>query len=336
MERPDGTIEVWPLTDGGDEKKWRYSRESVEKILDQLEPSMGRSSIQIIFHKDSGTMRSVWHDAKYDSSEYGTKLVEALIANAGFTFPKSLWAVYDALCIMSEEEPESIILDFYAGSGTTGHALWQLNNDKGGNRRFILVQLPEPLDASNKDQKAAAEFCDKLGKPPNIAELTKERLRRAAKKIKNEKPMFTADLGFRVFKLDSSNIRSWEPDSNDLDGTLLQNVDHIKPDRSEEDILYEVLLKLGLDLCVPIESRYIAGKSVRSIGAGTLIACLDEKIAREEFEPLAHGIADWHDELTPSGDTTVIFRDSAFEDDVAKTNLTAILEQRGLKNVRSL
>ena len=115
-----------------------------------------------------------------------------------------------------------------------------------------------------------------------------------------------------------------------------ENIDHIKPGRSEQDILYEVLLKLGLDLCVPIESRAIAGKSVRSIGGGTLIACLDEKITRKDIEPLVHGITVWHDELAPAADSTVVFRDSAFEDDVAKTNLTAILEQRGLKNVRSL
>ena len=89
--------------------------------------------------------------------------------------------------------------------------------------------------------------------------------------------------------------------------------------RSEQDILYEVLLKLGLDLCVPMETRTITGKSVHSVGAGTLIACLDEKITREEVEPLALGIAEWHDELAPAGDSTVVFRDSAFADDVAKT-----------------
>ena len=121
-----------------------------------------------------------------------------------------------------------------------------------------------------------------------------------------------------------------------LDGALLENIDHIKPGRSEEDILYEVLLKLGLDLCVPMETRTITGKSVHSIGAGTLIACLDEKITREDAEALALGIADWRAELEPAGDTTVIFRDSAFADDVAKTNLTAILEQHGLANVRSI
>ena len=111
---------------------------------------------------------------------------------------------------------------------------------------------------------------------------------------------------------------------------------HVKPDRTEEDVLYELLLKLGLDLCVPMDARTIVGKAVHSIGAGTLIACLDEDIGPEEIERLALGIAEWHDELAPAGDSTVVFRDSAFVDDVAKTNLTAILRQRGLGNVRSL
>ena len=212
----------------------------------------------------------------------------------------------------------------------------KLNAVDGGNRHHILVQFPEPLEPENKDQKAAIDFCNKRGRSRNIAELTKERLRRAANKIKDENPLFAGDLGFRVFKLDSSNIRAWEPNRDDLQGSLLDNIDHIKPDRSEEDVLYELLLKLGLDLRMPIETRTIADKSVRSIGGGTLIACLDEKIARESIEPLALGIVEWHKRLEPTGDTTVIFRDSAFEDDVAKTNLAAILEQHGLNNVRSL
>ena len=116
----------------------------------------------------------------------------------------------------------------------------------------------------------------------------------------------------------------------------MHSVQHIKQGRSEGDILYEVLLKLGLDLCVPIEERAIFGKTVRSVGAGTLIACLAESVEPHEVEALGLGIADWHAELGPAGDTTVVFRDSAFADDVAKTNLTAILEQRGLGNVRSL
>lgn len=197
----------------------------------------------------------------------------------------------------------------------------------------MLVQLPEPIDPENN---FAADFCDALGKPVNIAELTKERLRRAAKKIKDENPMFTGDLGFRVFKLDTSNIRAWEPDPVDLERTLFDSIDHLKADRSEDDILYELLLKLGLDLCVPIETRTIAGRSVHSVGAGTLLTCLDDEINGDAIEPLAHGITAWHAELAPAGETAVVFRDSAFPDDVAKTNFTAILHQHGLANVRSL
>ena len=121
-----------------------------------------------------------------------------------------------------------------------------------------------------------------------------------------------------------------------MEARLFDSVEHINSDRTEDDILYELLLKLGLDLCVPIETRAIAVKTVRSVGAGTLIACLAESIASDEVEPLGLGIADWHAELEPAGDTTVVFRDSAFPDDVAKTNLTAILGQQGLGNVRSL
>ena len=137
-------------------------------------------------------------------------------------------------------------------------------------------------------------------------------------------------------RLLTSNIRSWEPDSENLEATLLDSIEHIHADRSEDDILYELLLKLGLDLCVPIVTRVIAGKAVRSVGAGTLITCLTENIVSDEVELLGLGIAEWHRELDPAGDTTVVFRDSAFADDVAKTNLAAILEQRGLGNVRSL
>ena len=201
---------------------------------------------------------------------------------------------------------------------------------------LLFVQLPEPLNPENRDQKTASDYCDKLRKPRTIAELTKERLRRAGKKLKKENPLFAGDLGFRVFKLDSSNIRIWDPDRDNLEQTLLDNLEHIKPGRKETDILYELLLKLGLDLCVPIETRSIAGKNVESIGAGVLLTCLAESITREEVETLALGIIAWHKELAPAGDTTCVFRDSAFTDDVAKSNLSAILFQHGIENVRSL
>jgi adenine-specific DNA-methyltransferase len=205
-----------------------------------------------------------------------------------------------------------------------------------GNRRCMLVQLPEILDAEASEQRSAASYCDKIGKPRTIAELTKERLRRAGKKIREENPLFTGDLGFRVFKLASSNIRAWEPDRDKLAETLEASIEHLKTNRTEQDILFELLLKLGLDLCVPIEQKKIAGKQVHSIGGGTLIVCLNESIVKKEVELLAMGVIKWHKDLTPAGETTVVFRDSAFADDVTKTNLTAILQQHGLEKVRSL
>jgi adenine-specific DNA-methyltransferase len=148
--------------------------------------------------------------------------------------------------------------------------------------------------------------------------------------------MFATDVGFRAFKLASSNIVAWDPNRDDLPKTLQASIEHLKTDRTEQDILFELLLKLGLDLTVPIEQRAIAGKTVHGIGAGTLLVCLAEKIAAAEVEPLALGIVAWHKELAPAGETSIVFRDSAFADDVAKTNLTAILQQHGLGNVRSL
>jgi adenine-specific DNA-methyltransferase len=200
----------------------------------------------------------------------------------------------------------------------------------------MLVQLPEPLDPENQDQKVGADYCDKIHKPRNLAELTKERLRRSSNLVKDENPLFAGDLGFRVFKLATSNIRPWEPDRENLPQTLEASIEHLKTDRTEQDILFELLLKLGLDLTVPIEQKTIVGKIVHSIGAGTLVICLAPQITRDEVEPLALGIVDWHKVLAPAGDCTLVFRDSAFADDVAKTNLTAILQQHGLENVRSL
>ena len=153
---------------------------------------------------------------------------------------------------------------------------------------------------------------------------------------REENLMFAGDLGFRVFKLASSNIRAWEPDRDKLAETLEASIEHLKTDRTEQDILFELLLKLGLDLCVPIETKKIAKHEVHSIGAGTLLACLSEKIPQSTVEPLALGLVAWHKALKPAGETTVVFRDSAFADDVAKTNLAAILNQYGLGTVRSL
>ena len=289
------------------------------------------------YEKERGTIhpKTILKKEDVGNTKTGSTEVKDLFGTGGlFDFPKPSKLI--SYLISFTTQKDDIILDFFAGSGTTGHAVMAQNAKDGGNRRYILVQLPEPLDPDKKEQKTAAEFCDELGIPRTIAELTKERLRRAAKKIKEEHPDWHGDTGFRVFKLDSSNIKAWNPQPEDLEHALLEHIEHILPDRTEADLLYEILLKLGLDLCVPIETREITGKTVYSIGGGVLMACLDKKITANDVEELGLGIVKWHKELNPAGDTTCVFRDSAFETDVAKTNLAAILEQNGITHVRSL
>jgi adenine-specific DNA-methyltransferase len=289
----------------------------------------------------------------YQQAQVTIKFMRKLMGPKVFNNPKDHYELARLFNYVTSTSNDAIVMDFFAGSGSTAHSVMELNKNDQGKRRFILVQLPEVLDPKQKEQKPGAAFCDKLGKPRTIAELTKERLRRSgqnivrevekiAKENQNKKDLFASshepvlDLGFRVFKLDSSNIRTWDPDRDNLEQTLLDNLEHIKPGRRESDILYELLLKLGLDLCVPIETRSVASKNVQAIGAGVLLTCLAESITREEVESLALGIIAWHKELAPAGDTTCVFRDSAFADDVAKSNLSAILFQYGIENVRSL
>ena len=338
-----GEREIYPVFGDGSPAVWRWSRKKVQQEGTHLygRAVRGRKGDRWdIFQKDylfkgrRKKIKTIWHSQEVGSTDSAVAELNSLV---GMTFdsPKPSELLTALIRLMPSN---SLVMDFFAGSGTTGHAVMAQNVIDRGDRRFILVQLPELLDPKNARRKPAADFCDSLGQPRNIAEITKERLRRAAKKIKDENPLFAGDLGFRVFKLDTSNIRAWDPTPDDLDKALLEYINHIKPDRSEQDIFYEILLKLGFDFCKPIETRFIAGKEVRAVGAGAgaLIVCLDTTIGHNELEPLTHGIADWHDEIAPANGSTVVFRDSAFANDVAKTNIAAILDQRGIGNVRSL
>jgi len=319
---------------------WRYEPKTMERLISEgriLWPASTdgrprRKAFLSELDSDFTGFSTIVGDGVFTRD--GTADIDALFDARIFNFPKPVELV--AGLIEQGSEGDDIILDFFAGSGTSAHASMYQNAADGGNRRYITVQLPEPLDPADREQKTAADFCDKLGKSRTIAELTKERIRRAAAKVKAENPLFAGDTGFRVFKLDNSNIRAWNPKPDDLEATLFDHQDHLLEGRSEADVLYELLLKLGLDLCVPIEQRNIEGLHVHAIGGGVLLTCLAETITREQVEALAQGIIGWHKELAPAGDTTCVFRDSAFADDVAKTNLAAILEQHGIQNVRSL
>ena len=351
-------VEILPMRGDGAEGRWRWGYEKVEKHLDWMHAKRsdrsGRLDVEHRVYLDpsiavddeededeegeedtierTSKPKSVWLGGEF-STDSAKRALKELMPGESFDFPKSI--DFLRTCILLGSSNDDIVADLFAGSAAAGQAVMQQNAIDGHARRILTVQLPEPLNPAEKSQKAAAAVCDKLGLKRNIAELTKERLRRAGTKTKADNPLFTGDTGFRVYKLDQSNIRAWQPSGN-LEKDLVENVEHIIPSRSEQDVLTELLLKLGLDLCVPIEQRQIAGKTVHAIGGGVLMACLDPRIGKDDAEPLALGIADWHAVLTPAGDTTCVFRDSAFETDEAKTNLAAILEQHGIHHVRSL
>ena len=276
--------------------------------------------------KNRVTPVTFWTRNEVGDSQEATRELKALFnGKAYMDYPKPVRLLSRLVELTTANN--DIILDFFSGSCTTAHAVMKLNAEDGGNRKFIMVQLPEPTGEKSEAFKAGYK---------TIAEIGKERIRRAAAKIKKENPDYNGDLGFKVFKLDSSNIRAWNPDRNNLEQTLIDHIEHLVEGRSEEDVLYELLLKRGVDLTVPIEEKTITGKTVYSIGYGVLFACLDKKINRKEVEDLAMGIIGWYKELEPASDTQVVFRDSAFDGDIAKTNMTAILEQHGIAHVRSL
>lgn len=268
-----------------------------------------------------------WDDGFYTST--ATAQLKALMGEDVFSNPKHVGLIERMIELWARDD-DDIVLDFFAGSGTTGHALFRRSASDGARRRAILVQLPEPLDPGVAQQKLAADYCRDLGKPLTIAELTKERLRRAGAKIREEHPDAKVDTGFRVYKLATSNLKPWQPDAEDLEASILDAVDNVLPGRTEEDLLVELLLKTGIDLTLPDEKRTIAGQTVHALGGGTLMVCLGN-IGADDAEALGQGMADWVDELDPV-QTTVYFKDTGLGADgnraATKANLAAILRQR--------
>ena len=366
----------------GKQSCWRWGRDKVEADFADLVFKDGK--VYTRYYRPAGVVaKSLLTDSRFGRTETGKDEVKSLFDAEVFSYPKPNSLIRHFVSLCTNSNTNDVCLDFFAGSGTTGEAVLNQNKLDNGNRSYVLVQFPESLSIESKEQKTAADYCDRLGKPRNIAELTKERLRRAAIKIgaacarndsataqlslENEAktPKKPLDLGFKVFKLDTSNIRAWNPNPDELADTLMAHTEHLAAGRSEADVLYEVLLKQGLDLALPVQRQVIAGHTVHSVGAGALLVCLARDVTGQwdtstgsvrtgdvmaEFsvtaanaEALALGIADWHAQLaaalgqTPQElHTRVVLRDSLFDGDVAKTNLTAILRQRGLEDVRSL
>ncbi len=216
------------------------------------------------------------------------------------------------LQIGTRHDQNDLVMDFFGGSGVTGQAVIEKNEEDNGNRNFILVQLPEPLKIEEK-------------KFSTIADLAKSRIRFALEKIGKK------DIGFKLFSLSSSNITPWEASFETLEDELALSVDSVKPDRAAEDVLYEILLKYGLDLTLPIEEHEINGKTLYNVGIGALIVCLDDVISIEVVE----GIGKLKEELQPEV-MRVVFKDAGFADDVVKTNAVQVLKQFGIDDVRSI
>lgn len=292
---------------------WRWDQEKTDWALSQIPPRIhfGEDESTIPNRKsylaeiDSEPFTSVF----YRDGRSATLEVEGLVGKGLFPFPKNTDVLLELIELVTKGG--DIVLDFFAGSGSTGHAVMNLNARNNAQRRFVLVQLPEPTG-----REALA----------TIADLTKERLRQASAKIKVEHPGSAADLGFRVYKLATSNLKVWQP-GDDLQADLLSAADNLAPGRSEDDLLVELLLKQGIDLCEPVVTKVIADRVVHAFGGGILAVCLAD-VAAASADALADGMAEWLLALTPSAPTTVFFKDSGFENDTAKTNVAAILEQR--------
>lgn len=223
-----------------------------------------------------------------------------------------------------------IILDFFSGSATTAHAVMQLNSEDNRNRKFICVQLPEQTDEKSEAFKAGYK---------NICEIGKERIRRAGEKIKQEleqenqqlklgeEPKKVPDIGFKVFKLDSSNIKKWNANTENLEKEMQSSIFNYVEDRSELDIVYEVMLKCGLDLTYPIEEIKVEDKTLYSVGAGAMFICMDDRITQSIADKII-AIKEENEIEEP----VVVFKDNGFIDDSTKTNMKESLRVAGIKD----
>lgn len=307
---------------------WSKSKERIERMIEEgrilfpLKPNGRPREKKFLSELQSSvTGISTWLPSQVSVyTTNGTREVSSLFGAKVFDFPKPVQLI--KFLVNQAAASDDIVMDFFAGSATTAQAVLEASNEDGIKRRYIGVQLPEPIGEKTEAYKQGYK---------TITELALQRIKLAARKLNNA----VLDNGFKLFKLTNSGIKAWNPDRSDLEETLLAHQEHLIEGRSEQDILYELLLKRGIDLAVPVESRQAAGKTIYSIGHGALFACLDESITSDQVEEIAQAVVEWYRELAPE-DTHVFFRDSAFTDDVSKTNMAAILEQNGITHVRSL
>ncbi|WP_076367295.1 site-specific DNA-methyltransferase [Phaeovulum vinaykumarii] len=303
-------------------KGWRYEPSTMQQKIEEgriLFPSSadGRPRHKLFLKEMRSLFKNISTVLSGFSTADGTREVNSLMGGVAFTFPKPTALIQLFLEQLTEEN--DIVMDFFAGSGTTADAVFRQSSLDGKSRQFILVQLPEALDRENSAQGAAAELCDKLGVARNIAELSKERIRRAGKRIIEGEthPDWNRDVGFRVLKVDTSNMKDvyYRPDEL-KQSDLLDMVDNVKEDRTAEDLLFQVLVDWGVDLTLPIRRETVQGKTVFFVDDNALVACFDRGISENLVKELAG-----HEPLR------VVFRDNGFVSDAVKINVTQIFRQ---------
>ncbi|OJU14202.1 MAG: hypothetical protein BGN88_14120 [Clostridiales bacterium 43-6] len=326
-------LEYWPPNN----KCWLYNKEKMNQLI--IEGRVGfRLSTGTPFLKrylsevrEGSTFATLIEDIDLEgvgTSQTSAKEVKFLFNQDVFEFPKPVNLIKKF--ITSGSSKSDIILDFFSGSATTAHAVMQLNAEDGGNRKFIMVQLPELTDESSEAYKAGYK---------NICEIGKDRIRRAGEQIKqdliekkNKAGLLddnivdpeTFDNGFKVFKLESTNIIPWDGTIKFDENTIFSQTEVIKEDRTSLDVLYEIMLKYGV-FDKPVEEIKVNGKTMYSIAKGYLIVCLDNNISLEDVKEIG--------KLKPRN---VIFKESGFRNDNDKINATYTLEKLGVEEVKSI
>ncbi len=312
MSADEGFEPVYPITQSGQERTWkttpdtfwqRYLQNDIEAVIEE-----GKIIIYEKLREDQ-VIKTHWIDKRYHGYHYGTKVLDQLLGAKTFDFPKSLYLIKDILKLMTEGD--DLVLDLFAGSSTTAHAVMQLNAEDGGNRRFVMVQLPEETDEKSEAYKAGYQ---------HIAEISKERIRRAGQQIvesENIHEDWNRDIGFRVFKVDSSNMKEvyYAPEAL-VQEDLLELVDNVKADRTPEDLLFQVMLDWGLALSLPVITEIVEGKKVFFVDGDALIACFDAGITESLVQTLA-----------AKEPLRLLFRDNHYLDDDTKINAEQLVKQ---------
>lgn len=324
LEPIDGWIELYPLESQGVNTVWRWGKQkSSENLNTNIKAKPMRNGSYMIVEKyREGRMmaRSVWWD-KDTNTEKGTLLVKDLMNGKVFDYPKPVELLMRAIEMGTETDAGDCVLDFFSGSATTAHAVMQLNAENGGNRKFIMVQLPEETDEKSEAYKAGYK---------NICEIGKERIRRAAKKIAEENPKAQFDGGFRVLKCDSSNMKEVYYNPAEYEPSLFSSLeDNIKEDRTPEDLLFQVMLDLGILLSSKIQVRSekvgMRSYSYFDVEDGYLIACFDKNIDEEVITAIAKQKPYYF-----------VMRDSSMANDSVATNFEQIFATYSPDTVRKV